>query len=163
MNSASSSSVRQRRGPRKKARSRMETFCCNCLASWCFTTAQSLTGSPGSSAQSRTSATKLPARVRRSGAPAEGGTLTFQRWSNAETRRARPASGVISAAVSPGVSSVSRISSAAHIASSASSSASIRHNPSSARFANTDGSSSPEISSSRLSQSDVCVAGASAS
>ena len=98
----------------------------------CFSSAASATGSAGSRASSQSSAMRRPASVSRSGAPCETLGAMPQRASLASMRRARPASGVTTAALPPGVSKPSRSSSAMAVASSSSVAASSRRRPSSA-------------------------------
>ncbi len=85
-----------------------------------------------SRAASRMSRASAPASVSPSVRPAESSTSTPQRASSAETRRAIDGSGVIRAAVLPGVSRTSRIAIASASASSVSLSATITATPSSA-------------------------------
>ena len=90
--------------------------------------------------------------------PAESSTSTPQRLSSADTRRAIDGSGVMRAAVLPGVSSVSRIAIASARASSVSLSATMIVTPASAA-ARAGGDSAP----SRSRQRSVNSAGRSAS
>ena len=92
--------------------------------------------------------------------PPDGGTSRSQRLSRALTCLPSPASGVINAAVAPGVSSASRKARAARSASSASSSASSTVKPERAFVAKASGASGAAISLSRSSQSAVWLAGA---
>ena len=81
-------------------------------ASGCFSAASSGTGASRSAARSSTSRKKTPGGVLLSGSPAESSISISQRRSSAATRRASSRSGVTSAAVAPGVSSLRRSSSA---------------------------------------------------
>ncbi|CAI8369568.1 MAG: Uncharacterised protein [Hyphomonas sp. TMED17] len=122
----------QFRGPRSAWRSRVSTALASRQDKGCFNKAISLTGSPGSSSQSATSKTRLPAGVWCSAVPADGVQIMPYFFNCALTRLASPVSGVTSAAVWPFFSKVCRKSRVASSASSVSSAASIWLRPSSA-------------------------------
>ena len=103
------------RGPRiarssRRASSRHATGARPPAASGCFSAASSGTGASRSAARSSTSRKKTPGGVLFSGSPAELSISISQRRSSAATRRASSRSGVTSAAVAPGVSSLRRSS-----------------------------------------------------
>ena len=152
------------RAPRRAQRSSASTPAPG-RTSGCFRMASRPTGSTGSVACRATRAVSCPTGKPARGEPAEESTSTPQRASRAETRRARPASGVTRAAVRPGVSSTSRKARAAIWAASSSLRAEISARPARPSAMGSTPSLAPSAFSVSIccSQSAVASAGLSAS
>ena len=120
------------RGPRRARRSRSRAaprntpWCRPPRARGCFRAARKATGSSPPPSISAVRRRNDPGGVAARGRPAESSTATSHRRNSAPTRRARPRSGVIRAAVRSGVSNTWRMARAMTPASSIGSAQSIR-------------------------------------
>ena len=122
------------RGPRstrssRRAPSSQPSRSPSAITNGCLSKASRGTGANRSAAAAAAASSKVPGGVCESGRPAESSASIPQRFKCADTRRARPRSGVTNAAVRPGSSSAPRSAIAIACASSAGSESSSARTP----------------------------------